>query len=355
MPKKKKSVKRNSKSEKNNKSHPKHFAKVYWPYIPVLAIVTFGMLFGGVLPNSRQPQPATLAYASEMSRSVLLSGTNSQRTSNGLSALSINSKLNSSAQAKAQDMVNKDYWAHNSPNGDAPWVFFDAAGYIYTKAGENLAYGFTTSSDTIVGWMNSPSHRANILDSGYTEVGFGFVNSADFVGDGNQTVVVAHYGKPYSTPAPAPEPEPEPEPQPQSLNASESREVAQSQPVAEEAQDQEKEAAEEDEEEKDVEEDVEDEENIPVTTETPISPEKEPRNITRLQELTQGYAPWSALALSIASIAVVSIWLIKHAVLVKKFIRNGENFVAHHPVLDLVVVILVAVAVYLSQTSGIVL
>lgn len=145
-----------------------------------------------------------LAYASEMSRSGLLSGTNNARSANGFAPLSLNSQLNSSAQAKAQDMANKDYWAHVAPDGTQPWYFFEQAGYSYIKAGENLAYGFTTSQGAIDGWMNSATHRANVLGD-YYDVGFGIVNAPNYQSSGEQTIVVAHYGtQQAATPAPAP-------------------------------------------------------------------------------------------------------------------------------------------------------
>lgn len=344
MPSKRKIVKKPTKThQKNANQHPKHFLKVYWPYIPIITVVVFGMLFGGVTPSSKIDNPATLSYSTEMSISGLLSSTNAERTGNGLSSLSLNSKLNSSAQAKANDMVSKDYWAHNTPSGQEPWVFFDSAGYNYQKAGENLAYGFSTSSATVVGWMNSASHRANILDGAYTEVGFGFANSENFVGTGQETIVVAHYGTPVaSTPAPTPAPAPvasKPQSKPQSLPASETVETAPAE-VAEEAP---------------VEEPVEEEITEAVNSDSPVNDDIESKNITRIQSITGGSAPWSALALSIVGFSIVVLWLVKHAVLVKRFVLRGEHFVAHHPLLDLVVVVIAAIAVYLSQAAGVVL
>ncbi len=361
MPKNRKKVTRSSKNRRNtNKQHPKHFAKVYWPYIPIIAVVVFGTVFGSVVPRGQVHTPATLAYATEMSAGALLSATNQKRAESGLPALALNSLLNSSASAKANDMVTKDYWSHVSPSGAEPWVFFDASGYSYQKAGENLAYGFTTSSETIVGWMNSPSHRANMLDSGYTEVGFGFKNSENFVGTGNETVVVAHYAKPYVAPAPPPPPEPAPavnEPaQQQVTQETETQEPAPSeQPVVETPVDQEV-----------VDQTnetdailplpvVDDRYNQPVTTESAVPDDKPSTNITRLQTATDGRAPWSAVALSVVVLGVVGLWLLKHALLVKRFVLRGEAFVAHHPVIDLSVVAVVALAVYLSQSSGVVL
>lgn len=355
MPTKTKNIKKSTRTHKKQvNQHPKHFLKVYWPYIPIIAVVVFGMITGGVAPQTKINNPATLAYSTEMGSGALLAHTNSQRASNGLGPLSLNSLLNSSAQAKANDMVSKDYWAHNSPNGDEPWVFFDAAGYQYQKAGENLAYGFSTSSATVVGWMNSPSHRANILDTSYDEVGFGFANSENFVGTGQETIVVAHYGKSLGAsspvPAPAPAPTPAPQSKPQSLQASQTAPAptpapVEEQPVAEQPVEPEPESK----------PFPEDRINQPINSDAPVPESTPSTNITRLQGLTGGRAPWSAVVLSGLAFAVVLVWLIRHAVLVKRYVLRGEHFVAHHPILDVIVVIVAAVAVYLSQSSGVVL
>ncbi len=347
MPSKRKIVKKPNKTHKKSAyQHPKHFLKVYWPYIPIIVVVVFGMLFGGVTPGSKINNPATLSYSTEMSINGLLVSTNSERSSNGLSSLTLNSKLNSSAQSKANDMVSKDYWAHNTPSGQEPWVFFDSAGYVYQKAGENLAYGFSTSSSTIVGWMNSASHRANILDEAYTEVGFGFANSENFVGTGQETIVVAHYGTPTSVapePVAAPTPTPAKVPvasKPQALPASETVESTPVEAVEEAPV---------------VEEPVVEDTNKAVNSDSPVDDDIESKNITKLQSFTGGSAPWSALALTIVGFGIVVLWLIKHAILVKRFVYRGEHFVAHHPLIDLFVVVVAAVAVYLSQASGVVL
>lgn len=362
MPTKKKTIKRPSRSTKSQrkpkKQHPKHFLKVYWPYIPVLLITTFGLLFGSVLPLMQKNQPATLAYATEMSVSNLLSGTNAERTTRGIPALKINSKLNNSAIAKAADMRDRDYWAHNTPDGKEPWIFFDAAGYNYQKAGENLAYGFSSSSATISGWMNSPSHRDNMLDTEYTEVGFGFVNSANFVGTGQATIIVAHYGKPVGAPAPAPAPKPAPKPtpapEPQALQSNNSAPTQPTTPAPAPTTNPEPEApAPEPEPEP---QSIDSSRiNQPVTSDNPVPTDRQSQNISRLQIWTNGDAPWSAVVLTVAALSVVLAWLIKHAVLVKRFVLYGEHFVAHHPMLDLIVVTVAAIAVYLTQSSGVVL
>jgi hypothetical protein len=334
------------------KHSSKHALKIYWPYIPMLLLL-LGGLFMNVWMPLQSSSPVTLAYATEMTRSGLLSSTNSQRANNGAGALSLNELLNAAAQAKANDMVARNYWSHNTPDGQEPWVFIDAQGYSYTKAGENLAYGFSTSNATVIGWMNSPSHRANMLDTAFSEVGFGFANSSNFVSSGEQTIVVAMYGRPVVASA-VTEPTPPPAPAPASTPSAESQAsspITQTPPaptettVAEEAP-AEQEAT-----------------PIQVVDDTVIASEQseqiplvsEPARITLLQQLTGGAAPWSAIIVSALGFGLALIWLTKHFVLVRRFVIEGEHFVAHHPILDLIVVAIVAAAVYLSQSSGVVL
>lgn len=142
--------------------------------------------------------------AAEDVNGTLLAGTNQQRYSAGLSGLNLNYQLASAAQSKAADMVANNYWSHVSPSGAQPWDFISSSGYDYYTAGENLAYGYSSLSAVISGWMNSPEHRANMLNSSFMDVGFGVAYSANFQGQGPQTIVVAEYGARYAAPAPAP-------------------------------------------------------------------------------------------------------------------------------------------------------
>ena len=146
-------------------------------------------------------QGSVLAYASgSITPAQLLALTNQQRAASGLPALRMDSRLNASAQAKAQNMFAENYWAHVSPSGIQPWFWFTQAGYGYNYAGENLAKDFDTSAGTMEGWMNSPGHRANLLNPNYLDVGFAVVNGT--ITGGQTTLVVAHYGqaKPGSAP-----------------------------------------------------------------------------------------------------------------------------------------------------------
>ncbi len=138
-----------------------------------------------------------LSYATNVSAGDLLSLTNQQRSSNGSGQLTYSPKLGSAAQAKANHMIANNYWAHVAPDGTTPWDFIAQVGYSYIKAGENLAYGFASSSGVVNGWMNSPSHRANLLDAKFKNVGFGIANGSKYQG-GPNTVVVAMYGQPVA-------------------------------------------------------------------------------------------------------------------------------------------------------------
>lgn len=122
----------------------------------------------------------------------LIELTNQERIARGLKPLKYNPELRNAAQAKAADILNKDYFDHVSPQGKTPWQFIDQSGYSYRKAGENLAIDFTTVEGPVAGWMNSPSHRANVLKADYEEVGIAEV-TGDFNGR-ETTVVVQMFG-----------------------------------------------------------------------------------------------------------------------------------------------------------------
>lgn len=135
----------------------------------------------------------TLSYAfASVSTSSLVSAANSSRTQSGLGTLSINSALVSAATAKANDMINNDYFSHNSPDGRQPWDFIFAAGYNYVYAGENLAIGYESPSEIHTAWMNSSSHRDNILNPNFREIGIAAV-TGEYQG-AEITVVVQMFG-----------------------------------------------------------------------------------------------------------------------------------------------------------------
>lgn len=139
-------------------------------------------------------QPGVLGYSSEITVSKVLIQTNNERSKLGLAPLTFNATLSKSAEAKAADMFANNYWAHTSPAGKSPWDFFKDAGYDYSVAGENLAKDFFDTEGLMKAWMNSPTHRANIVNAKYREIGLGVVNGV--LGGVKTTLVVQHFGTP---------------------------------------------------------------------------------------------------------------------------------------------------------------
>ena len=110
--------------------------------------------------------------ASNLTLEGVVFETNIQRQQYGLPVLSVNAKLALMAQAKAEDMFSRQYFAHQSPTGDGPAELAQMVGYEYFLVGENLALGNYKDDEGLVNaWMNSPGHRENILQSKYTEIG----------------------------------------------------------------------------------------------------------------------------------------------------------------------------------------
>lgn len=138
--------------------------------------------------------PGVLGYASNINISDLLDHTNKAREKNNLDDLVLNESLSKAAYKKALDMFANDYWAHVSPSGTEPWDFIVAENYDYTYAGENLAKNFSSSSDVVKAWIESPSHRENLLSRNYKEVGFAVVNGT--LNGFETTLVVQMFGQP---------------------------------------------------------------------------------------------------------------------------------------------------------------
>jgi len=142
----------------------------------------------------RQYQLAQLLGGPTFTPTDIIRLVNSDRAESGLGTLRENDLLDQAAAAKALDMVQKDYFAHTSPDGKTPWDFIHSAGYKYTAAGENLAMDFTSAESAEKALMASPTHRANILNKLYTEMGVA-VLSGNY-GDRPSIFVVQYFGKP---------------------------------------------------------------------------------------------------------------------------------------------------------------
>ena len=104
---------------------------------------------------------------------------NKQRTQNGLSPLKENSELQRVARIKAQDMVNNNYFSHTSPTYGSPFDMMKSFKISYNTAGENIA-GNSSNSGAVTAWMNSPGHRANILNSSFNQTGIGVVTGSKY-------------------------------------------------------------------------------------------------------------------------------------------------------------------------------
>jgi len=149
--------------------------------IQMLLIIPYTDFFALVLPN------------------VLVDLTNVDRQINNVSALKVSPLLEQAARLKAEDMAQKGYFSHNTPDGKSPWDWLTEVGYYYTSAGENLAINFVDSADIENAWMKSPSHRENILNNRYTEIG---IATARGIYKGRESVfVVQFFARPASTKA----------------------------------------------------------------------------------------------------------------------------------------------------------
>lgn len=159
----------------------------------LLLAIVFVLFLSFFTFSVRKSAPSVLGIATNVTVSDLLSLTNEKRAEQGLSALVLNNVLTDVATQKAQNMFEKNYWAHNAPDGTTPWVFFQRAGYNYLYAGENLAKDFNDSNGVVNAWMASPSHRENMLSNRYTEVGFAIANGK--LNGSETTLVVEELGR----------------------------------------------------------------------------------------------------------------------------------------------------------------
>ena len=266
----------------------KQYLKSYWPYLPMLLIVGLGLMV-----NSAWSKHSVLGAKSDFSSSSLLGDTNAERAKNNEAGLVLSPQLAAAAQAKAEDMVKANYWAHNSPDGKTPWTFITASGYQYQTAGENLAYGFANAGDSVTGWMNSPEHRANILDNNYQNVGFGVASSPNYQGQGPETVVVAEYGQPVTAAGDVPS----------TLGAS---------------------------------------------TEIAAQP------VSRVQVLTGGQPVWALVAVVGVTTAAMALFIVRYGYRFHRVLSNGEAFIVHHPYFDIAMVFVITAGVILTRTSGVI-
>lgn len=323
--------------------HKHAFEKVYWPYLPIILIIgvllSIGLQTGSLAAYAKHPGGRVLAYANSMTIGSLLADTNAARAANGQAPLNLNNKLDTAAQANADDMAARDYWSHYTPDGSPPWVWVANQGYSYQKLGQNLATGFDSEQSTVDGWMASPPHRENLLDPSFKEVGFGYANVPDYTaaGGGPMTVVVAFYGQPQvlaaSTTAPAPAtpaattttpvqtPPPAAQPTASTPEAASTRAPTKKQPA---------------------------------TTVTPKAAITPAVKSSRLQlALGNSALTRSLTTLSILSaLAIAGFWIRRHLRALRRFLLQGERYALRHPLTDIGMLVIACLLFILSQTAG---
>lgn len=138
--------------------------------------------------------PSSYLYSSAINTANIVTLTNQTRENLGLPVLHEDPLLASAAYAKAQAMLEDQYFAHVAPDGTTAWDYIRSVGYDYEYAGENLAVYFTTAEDLQDGWLASPTHRENIVSTKYTEIGVGVAHGT-YQGH-ETTMVVELFGAP---------------------------------------------------------------------------------------------------------------------------------------------------------------
>ncbi|MBT2716530.1 CAP domain-containing protein [Bacillus sp. ISL-57] len=129
--------------------------------------------------KSTDKKPETSSQLSAFEQEVVKL-TNAEREKQGLAALKIDTELSKVARIKSQDMKDNNYFDHNSPTYGSPFDMMKQFGISYKTAGENIAQGQQTPEEVVQAWMNSQGHRENIMNSSFTHIGVGYVESGNY-------------------------------------------------------------------------------------------------------------------------------------------------------------------------------
>jgi hypothetical protein len=135
----------------------------------------------------------SLAYA-QIDASEIISEINIRRADSSLPALVENAKLDQAAKSKVQELADLGFLKHSIPQSDGTWLVLDNAGYAYKMAGENLAVHIFDSQDLAAYWMTSPSHRKNILNPEFKDIGVAVIPGV-YAGE-NSFYMAAYFGTP---------------------------------------------------------------------------------------------------------------------------------------------------------------
>ncbi|QLJ04158.1 CAP domain-containing protein [Streptomyces sp. NEAU-sy36] len=142
----------------------------------------------GPAPATPAPAAPTASAAAPSSSAGTASGVaarivqlvNSERAQAGCQPLTLNPQLTEAAQQHSADMAAHQNMSHTGSDGSDPGTRITRAGYTWSAYGENVAYGYATADEVMAGWMNSPGHRANILDCGFREIGVGLAQPGSY-------------------------------------------------------------------------------------------------------------------------------------------------------------------------------
>ena len=172
----------------NNGEYIRVYAKIDDWYLIQTEENIFGCVNSKYIKNAQEtlttdapaqgPNEETTSALTEDEKEVLAL-INEQRTANGLNELLIDDELQNVARLKAQDMVDNDYFAHQSPNYGSPFDMMKNNQIVYKTAGENIA-GNSDNKKAVEAWMNSESHKDNILNNSYNYTGVAVVSSSKY-------------------------------------------------------------------------------------------------------------------------------------------------------------------------------
>lgn len=174
--------------------HKPHFLRPY----NAAKVLAFVVCLEVILLSQVYVFPQFKDFLAAILPGVLVELTNDSRVDANAGGLSVNPLLVISAQMKAEHMAKNGYFAHDSPTGESPWYWFGASGYKFLYAGENLAVHFVDSEDVHRAWMASKTHRDNILNPNFSEIGIGIAQGM-FRGR-NAIFIVEHFGRPMLSP-----------------------------------------------------------------------------------------------------------------------------------------------------------
>lgn len=132
-----------------------------------------------------KPLAAVYAQIQTQNASKVVALVNKERAAAGLKPLVVHTNLTKMAKTKAIDMFKNNYFSHTSPKYGSPFDMMDASGITYRYAGENIGKGQRSAEEVVRDWMNSPGHKANILNPRYNLIGVGYYNGywvQEFIG-----------------------------------------------------------------------------------------------------------------------------------------------------------------------------